>query len=194
MLAQNILPPPSGRWTLADVAERFPNNDGNRYEIINGQLYITYVSDRDHQEVIDGIVSALGSWNGRTGAGQLCSEVGIIFADDDVITPDLVWVRADRCEQVLGNDGKLYEAPDLVVEVWSQPHEELPWAPESRLVLYDRRGVQEYWVVRCDARQIEVYLRIHGMLQRICTYNTSLTLNSPLLTGFTFPVSSIFAA
>ena len=44
---------------------------------------------------------------------------GLIFADDDDVAPDVVWISRERLAGTLDQTGHLHTAPELVVEVLS---------------------------------------------------------------------------
>src|SRR5436305_364063 len=94
-------------------------DDGNRYEIIDGVLHVTTTPHSGHQDTTALTTSALVVWNNRTGAGRVLIAPGVIFAPDQAVAPDIVWVSMERHREVVGADGKLHAAPDLAVEILS---------------------------------------------------------------------------
>ena len=107
--------------------------------------------------------------------------------------PHLVWVRRDRLATVLDDDGKLYAAPDLIVEVLSPGTTNERRDREAKLKLYSSCGVQEYWIVSWQQRQIEVYRREQVTLRLVATLYEQDELASPLLSGFSCRVEQLFA-
>ena len=55
-------------WSVTDL-ELFPE-DGKRYEIINGELFVTRAPHWKHQEVSGNVYAALQSWSRKTGLGR----------------------------------------------------------------------------------------------------------------------------
>jgi Uma2 family endonuclease len=180
------------RFTSADL-EAFPDNDGKRYEIIDGELYVSKQPSWEHQIICAGILVPLDLWNRETGAGIVNLAPGVIFADDDDVAPDLVWVSAERLPVLLGTDRHLHAAPDLVVEVLSPGSANERRDRDVKLRLYSRRGVREYWIVDWQRRQIEVYRRADATLHLVTTLLDSDRLESPLLPGFSYPLTELFA-
>ena len=78
------------RFSSADL-DAFPE-DGKRYEIVDGELYVSKQPHWYHQRVSLVLGSALHLWSKQTGNGQAAIAPGVIFADDDDVAPDLVWV------------------------------------------------------------------------------------------------------
>src|SRR4030095_3631748 len=105
------------RWTSTDL-ERLPD-DGKRYEIIDGELYVSKQPSWHHQYTCVLILVEIEKWNALTGAGRINIAPGLIFAEDDDVAPDLVWLSNERLAETLADDGKLHAAPELVIEVVS---------------------------------------------------------------------------
>ncbi|HEY7066847.1 MAG TPA: Uma2 family endonuclease [Chloroflexota bacterium] len=179
------------RWTSADL-EAFPDDETKRYEIIDGELYVAKQPHWYHQLVCMDVAFPLERWSRDTGAGVVNAAPGVIFAEDDNVAPDLVWVSAERLPVVLAPDGKLHAAPDLVVEVLSPGAVNELRDREAKLKLYSRRGVREYWLVDWQRREVAVYRRADAALQLIATLLEGDTLYSPLLPGFSLPIGEIF--
>jgi Uma2 family endonuclease len=140
-------------WTYDEFA-RLPD-DGNRYEVIAGELYVTPAPGKVHQ-----IVSARFNWHLRGFATEqiklgevLYAPVDVLFAEGDYLQPDIVFLRADH-EHYWTKRG-IEGPPDLVVEVISPST-----ARQDRLLKrerYVRFGVPEYWIIDPKLRRVEVY-------------------------------------
>jgi len=178
------------RWTSADL-ERLPEN-GKRYEIVDGELLVSKAPHYHHQFTCGKLFELLNSWSAQTRLGQPNIGAGIVFADDDDVIPDVVWTSRERLSQILGGDGHFHHAPELVVEVLSFGGANEQRDRETKLKLYSRRGVEEYWIVNWLIREIEIYRRKRGRLKQIATLHATDTLTSPLLPGFKCEVSAIF--
>jgi Uma2 family endonuclease len=178
------------RWTSADL-EVLPD-DGKRYEIIDGELYMSRQPHWHHQRACGKIFAALEAWSVHTGAGEANLAPGVIFAEDDDVAPDVVWISQARRATALGADGHLHAAPELVVEILSPGTANERRDREAKLKLYSRRGVLEYWIVDWRARQVEMYRREALALRLVATLYSADTLTSPLLPGFACPVTTLF--
>lgn len=104
------------RWTTADL-ELFSGDRNNRYEIIDGELFVTRAPHWKHQAVCINIGTVLKIWSDESGLGEPATTPGIIFSDADNVIPDVVWASYQRLEQMLDDAGHLTAAPELVVEV-----------------------------------------------------------------------------
>lgn len=178
------------RWTSTDL-DRLPD-DGKRYEIIAGELYVSKQPSWHHQYTCIRIIVEIEKWNARIGAGRINIAPGLIFAEDDDVAPDLVWLSNERLAETLADDGKLHAAPELVIEVLSPGRANLKRDREAKLGLYSRRGVSEYWIVDLLKREIEIYRRHAIELQLVATLQGEDTVQTPLLPGFACLVNNLF--
>jgi Uma2 family endonuclease len=179
------------RWTSADL-EVMPD-DGKRYEIIDGELYVSKQPDWYHQATCGRFFAALDRWNSRAGSGSVSLAPGVLFAEDDDVAPDVVWASAERVRQGLDARGHLHLAPELVVEVLSPGTANERRDREAKLKLYSRRGVDEYWIANWRTRTVEVYRRGGEELELVATLHESDVLESPRLPGFSVVLAEIFA-
>ncbi len=179
------------RWTIADL-ESLPDEPGTRYEIINGELFVTRQPHFGHQECGGKCVTALNNWNAQVGLGRVAGAPGVIFGESDAVAPDIVWISHERLASLLDNAGHLQGAPELVVEILSPGARNQRRDLELKLRLYSERGVEEYWILDWRAQTVAVYRRQGRQLQLVATLHTADTLTSPLLPGFSVPVGFLF--
>jgi Uma2 family endonuclease len=181
----------STRWTTAEL-ELLPDN-GNRYEIIDGELFVTRAPHWKHQKVITRLIQSLAIWSSQSKLGEVVTTPGLIFTDDDNVIPDLVWISTDRLARVLDESGHLLAAPELIVEVLSAGTDNERRDREVKRKLYAIRGVQEYWIVDWRRQQIEIFRRDKDGLPLVATLLSSDSLSSPLLPDFAQFVAEVFS-
>lgn len=185
--------PTAFRFTSNDL-DAMPRIDGVRYEIVDGELYVSTAPHWDHQNAADELQFALRAWNKSSRAGATVTAPGLVFADDQDVIPDVVWISNDRLAQAMDGAGHLTVAPELVIEVLSPGPSNERRDREVKLSLYARRGVDEYWIVDWRARQVEVYRRMGSDLRLVETLTGGDVLASPLLPGFSCPISALWTA
>lgn len=178
------------RWTSADL-NSLPD-DGNRYEIISGELYASRPNVLKHQAACGEILVALEKWNDQTGIGDAVFAPGLIFSEYDDVVPDVVWISRKRLAGGLDENGHLRVAPELIAEVLSPGEEHERRDRVVKLDLYSRRGVLEYWILNWQACAVEVYRRDQAELRLVATLFESDVLDTPLLPGFNCLVASLF--
>lgn len=179
------------RWTVDDL-EAFPD-DHLRREIVDGELFVSRAPHPDHQLCILRITTPLDLWNRQTGRGRLRPGIGIVFSATDAVIPDLLWASHERWARIVGPDGRLIGAPELIVEVLSPGAENARRDREAKLKQYSAFGVDEYWVVDRHMQTVEIYRRQEARLHRVATLRAGDTLTSPLLPEFALPVAESFA-
>lgn len=178
------------RWTSQDL-ETMPD-DGKRYEVVDGELYVSKQPHWNHQHLCLRLGGLLDAWSLTTGAGEANGAPGLIFTEDDDVAPDIIWISYERLATALHEDGKLHAAPELAVEVLSPGSLNERRDREAKLKLYSRRGVMEYWIVSWQEKRIEVYRREDASLKLVKTLYEDDILNSPLLPGFSCKVGQLF--
>lgn len=178
------------QWTIADL-EQFPE-DGRRYEIMDGELFVTRAPHWKHQNVASNIVSALIMWSRESGSGEAAINPGLVFSETDSVIPDVVWASHERLEQMLDQAGHLIAAPELVVEVLSPGEQNQRRDRELKLKLYSSYGVLEYWIADRQQQQLEVYRRDRGLLRLAATLYADDQLSSSLLPGFSSLIEQFF--
>ena len=177
-------------WTSADL-ELMPEN-GNRYEIINGELYVTRAPHNKHQKTCGRFFTVLDIWSRATKLGEAEIGAGLIFGDNDDVIPDVIWMSKEKYADLVDDTGHFRGAPELVIEVLSAGTDNERRDREVKLKLYSSRGVLEYWIADWRAKQIQVYRRENGVLKLTMTLFATDTLTSPLLPEFSCLISQIF--
>ena len=79
------------RWTSADL-DVLPD-DGKRYEIIDGEIYVSRQPGYHHQYACSQLNIALGVWSNQTNVGVTLQAPGVIFADDDDVAGFARWMQ-----------------------------------------------------------------------------------------------------
>ena len=166
-------------------------DDNNRYELIEGELFVSRAPGIPHQRVVQNLQIALAQYLELSPIGVLVPGAGAIFSDYDAVIPDLAYVSNERWDQVVTGE-KFTGAIDLIVEVLSPGAENRRRDLSVKRQLYGKYGVKEYWVVDPANRAIEVYRLLEQRLERIAALMDNDELTSPVLPGFHLKVEAIF--
>ena len=84
------------RWTIRDL-DAMPDDGGwKRYEIIDGELFVTRAPHLRHQGAGGNLHFELEAWSRQTQLGKPFQTPGVIFTPTDAVTPDVVWVSRER--------------------------------------------------------------------------------------------------
>ena len=91
-------------------------DDGKRYEVIDGQLYVTPPPVTEHQGASSVLFGYIGLYVRERQLGKVYSApVGVVLDDENGVQPDLVYISRERLH-ILSRRG-IEGAPDLVVEI-----------------------------------------------------------------------------
>lgn len=178
------------KYTYADYLS-FPD-DGNRYEIIGGDLFVSPTPVTKHQSVVAELLFVLIGYAKKHDAGVvLPAPTGVKLSNSDIVEPDILFVAKSR-KSIIDKRG-LNAAPDLVVEVLSPGTRKVD--EERKRKLYDSFGVAEYWMADPDADSISVLRREGGKLVSVetLTAKNNDVLQSPLFPSLKILVAEIFA-
>ncbi|NET56292.1 MAG: Uma2 family endonuclease [Symploca sp. SIO2E6] len=180
------------QWTIRDL-DAMPDDGGwKRYEIIEGELFVTRAPHIRHQGAGGNIHVELELWSRQTKLGKLFQTPGVIFTPTDAVIPDVIWISNQRLANGIDEAGHLTVAPELIVEVLSPGELNEQRDKEVKLKLYSLQGVQEYWIVSWQLKTCLIYRRANTQLQLVRTLLIGDTLTSPLLPGFSIPVAQVF--
>ena len=164
-------------------------DDGLRHEIIDGEHYVNPAPNVRHQRISRRIFKALVNFVDDNDRGEVFySPIDVVFSENNVVQPDLLFVRKENAGELLGAYVKI--APDLVVEVLSisnRRHDKV-----RKLKLYDTFNVAEYWIADPEEDTVEIYRRQNGALTRVETVDIDGTIETPLLPGFSLAAHSVF--
>ena len=180
------------KWTTRDL-DAMPDDGGwKRYEIIDGELFVTLPPHICHQSASGKIQIELELWSRETPLGKAIQTPGVIFSPSDAVIPDLVWISKDRLAVGVDDAGHLTVAPEIMVEILSAGETNEQRDKEVKLKLYSLYGVQEYWIVNWRLKTLDVYRRHNAQLQRVNTLLDGDILSSPLLPDLTVAIADIF--
>ena len=178
------------RLTNADL-EAMPE-DGNRYEVIDGGLFVSGPPSFSHQTILVNIGVAFTDYLRAHPIGRIAPGVGLIFDDYNGVIPDLVFATHERMRKTLMS-GRFYAAPEIVIEILSPGASNARRDRHVKLSLYAARGVGEYWIVDPENRGVEIHRRDEaGDLVFIQSVRQSDELTCALLSGFGIRVDTLF--
>lgn len=180
--------PEQGQWTYEDWA-RLPD-DGTRYEVIDGVLYMAPPPSTAHQSTSNRLSNAMTNHADNHRLGHVfTAPIGVRLPDHPVpVQPDILFIRAER-EGIIG--GQYVEGtPDLVVEILSPSN----WSydREEKFRLYEEAGVPEYWIVDPRIKSVEVFVLEAGEYVLLGKWGAGGTATSRVVAGFEIPVTAIF--
>ena len=189
--AQTVQLPVQGQWTYDDYA-RLPD-DGKRYEVIRGELYMSAAPRPLHQRVITRLAFFLEGYLEESNLGTaFAAPIDVLLPEKlgDPVQPDIVVIRRESLPVV--GELNIQGAPDLVMEVLSPSN---PSHDRSlKHELYAEAGVPEYWIIDPLERTVEIHVLRAGSYILLERFGEDETARSELLEGFAVTVSAITPA
>ncbi len=170
---------------------RLPD-DGNRYEVIDGVLYMTTAPSNFHQWITRQIFLALfQQLDSRNLGVTLWSPIGLFMPGGDPVQPDLLFIPTAALDIL--RDRHIYGVPALLVEILSPSNAAQDLEIKRRA--YARAGVPEYWIAHPAERGVRVYSapdEARGEYEQLAQFLAGDELVSPTL-AFRAPVAAFFA-
>jgi Uma2 family endonuclease len=165
--------------------------DGNRYEIIEGELFVSRAPSLIHQVIVKNLIAYIQRHLDHNPTGFVVPGPGVIFSDFSGVIPDIVFITNERRGEIATGE-RITGAPDLVIEIVSPGPENEKRDRIAKRQLYGKYGVKEYWVVDPYKRIIEVYYLEGRTLKLHATHAEQDEIVSCVLPRFTCIVESIF--
>lgn len=188
-LPERELPwPQQGEWTYEDYL-RLPD-DGRRYEIIEGVLYVSPAPKYLHQRIVQFLLCRLGDLVEENDSGEVIPAPFEVYLSgrNRPIQPDLIYIRTEHLPPY---DAVAFEGtPDLVVEILSPSS--LRRDRFIKFAAYEKAGVPEYWIVDPETRAVEVYAWRDGLYELHVHAVRDVPVTSTLFPDLALRVDEIF--
>lgn len=164
-------------------------DDGKRYEIIDGELFVGASPKRIHQEVSQRINLDLNDATGRGLLGRVYfAPVDVRLSPHDIVQPDILFIRRDRLH--IYQDGGIVEGPpDIVVEILSPGSHTRDLVKKARL--YEWAGIPEYWQADPFGRTLRILVLRSGRYAAIEPVDGAV--RSTVLPHLSVDVAALFA-
>ena len=143
---------PTSAWTLADF-DRLPE-DGNKYELVDGALFVTPAPSPAHEQLASVLHGLLGPYVRAQRLGHVYTPRAVVRTNGSEVEPDMM-VRPATA--TLPETWEQMPTPSLVVEILSRTTQRRD--QEQKRGFYLSIGVAEYWLVDRWSRSIRVVRR-----------------------------------
>ena len=181
----------SVKFTYEDFVN-FPD-DGKRHEIIDGEHYVTPSPNTKHQSTSRNLLVSIALHLRQHPTGEVfAAPFDVVFSDLDVVEPDLLYISRERLDVL--TKVHVRGAPDFLIEILSPGTRRTDEITKRKL--YERSGVQEYWVVDPELDIVKVYRRADGAFATPLELSAERgeALTTPLLPGWSAPLRELFAS
>jgi Uma2 family endonuclease len=175
-----------------DHLEAIPYDEWHRYELIEGELYVSCAPGIPHQLVLHHLQRKLGNYLEENPIGTLVPGPGGVFDRYNSVIPDLVFVRNERWAGIIAKD-RFNAAPDLVIEIVSPGPTNRSRDFHLKRKVYGKFGVPEYWIVDTWSRSVVIFrLAEDNILKEVINLKGNDILESSLFPGLSLNISTIF--
>jgi Uma2 family endonuclease len=186
--ADSVPGPPQGCWTYLDYAA-LPD-DGQRYEIVDGVLYMTPAPGTPHQHVSKWFVHYLTTHVELAGLGRVYhAPCDVELAPNVVVQPDIIVVLQANLNIITPT--RLIGVPDLVIEILSPGS--AGYDRRRKQDAYARAGLREYWLADPAARTVEVLRLEEGEYRSLGVFQGKALLPSTVIPNLPVMVEQFFA-
>lgn len=146
------LPQQNNQYTIDDI---YALPDGQRAELIDGQMYMMAPPTRRHQQILGALYRKIADYIDRKGGScevDIAPFAVFLNADDkNYVEPDISVICSPEKLTDKGCNG----APDWIIEIVSPGSRRTDYF--TKLFKYRTAGVREYWIVDPDKNRILVY-------------------------------------
>jgi Uma2 family endonuclease len=167
----------------------FPDKDGIRKEIIEGELFMSPAPAMKHQSISKKIFKILDDFITKNNLGEVWyAPCDVIFSNINIMQPDIFYISNENHEILTALNIK--GAPDLIIEIIS------PSTIENdriyKKLVYEKFGVKEYWIVDPQEEMIEVWALQDDRFQLFQKVGKDQKFRSNLLEALELDLSLIF--
>ncbi|HDL18575.1 MAG TPA: Uma2 family endonuclease [Bacteroidetes bacterium] len=164
-------------------------DDRNRYEILEGELIMGPAPITIHQRISRKIEIQLAYFVEKHNLGEIFdAPFDVIFGETNVIQPDLLFISNEN-KKIL-TEKNIQGAPDLIIEILSPATAYYDLIEKKEI--YEKFGVQEYWIVDPKRQWIEIYTLTDRKYQLFQRQEIKGKIHSKILAGFELSLENIF--
>lgn len=167
---------PTTKLTYHDYC--LPPDDGKRYEIIDGDLYMTPASLTRHQVLVGRLLQMFMNYLDQHPIGQvLTAPCDVVLSDVGVVQPDLLLVLNHGKARI--TERNIQGPPDLLVEILSPSTASRD--RDLKRKRYEYYGVCEYWLVDPAEKTIDILALTNATFVEVGKGTIHTTIASSLL-------------
>jgi Uma2 family endonuclease len=164
-------------------------DDGNIYEVIDGELYVTPPPVWGHQFSLGKLYIHVGGHVYDHGLGYVVTApTGVVLDEGTGVEPDLLYISRERAHII--SERGVEGAPDLVVEVLSPSTRNRDLG--IKMQRYAAAGILHYWIVAPRDRTLTTYRLVEGGYEATGIYGTGDILRPELFPGLEIRIEDLW--
>ena len=129
--------------------------EGTLAELINGTIYMSPAPTTEHQRIIRKLAFQISSFIENQNLGEVFFAPCDVYFDEkaNAVQPDIIFISSKK-NGIVQKSG-IHGVPDLLIEVLSSGNSEHDTVIKKEL--YQKFGVQEYWIVNPETKETMGY-------------------------------------
>lgn len=178
-------PSDTRHWTYEDY---YKLDDGQRYEVIEGELMMTPAPTFRHQDIQVRLGYLIFNHVLEKGLGKMVfSPVDVVLDKEMVFQPDIVFISNENMGII--KEAAVFGPPDIAVEILSPSsiHRDM----EIKKGIYEKYGIKEYWLVFPDEKVVEIFALKDGRYELASSSEEGGKVKSAVL-GMELDIADIF--
>ena len=165
-------------------------HDGNRYEVINGELVMVAAPYTIHQTVSGNLEYELRSFIKKHKLGKIFdAPTDVVLDKTNVVQPDILFIARDRLDII--TEKNISGAPDLVIEILSSSTAYYDLIEKKEI--YEQFGVKEYWIVDPKKQRVEIFQNDNRQFELMQRVELKGFAESIIIKGFKISLLTIFS-
>ena len=174
--------------------KKISEKSDNRYEYIDGRIYLLASPVVNHQRIIRILLIKLDSWFNNNDCEPFTSPFDVtLYSGEEkknninIVQPDILVI----CDQEnINEDDRYMGTPELVIEVLSKSNKNHDII--RKLELYRTTGIKEYWIINPFSEEIYLYSFEKENINEIITFKNQEILKSITFRGLKIDLHDIF--
>ncbi len=147
--------------TAVDVFKLLP--EGVYCQVINNVIYMSPSPTFQHQDIVFEITSQLRAYINKKKLGKsIGSPIDVFLNKKNAFQPDIIYISNENLS-LIGKDGKVHGAPDLIIEVLSPSNAEDDKGEKK--IVYETSGVKEYFIVDPLSKEVTSFYHFEGKFE-----------------------------
>ncbi len=172
----------------ADFIWESPDDD-NRYEVIDGDLYVTPPPRWGHQSAASNLFLILANHIKLHDLGWIVfAPTGVVLDEGTGVQPDILFIAREHADLI--SERGVEGPPDLVIEILSPSTQRTDRT--VKMAKYAAAGVPHYWLAGPTAQALEAYHLREESYESVGTFGTGATFEPELFPGLRITIDDIF--
>jgi Uma2 family endonuclease len=166
-------------------------DEDKKAEFINGQIVLHSPVKKKHSRISKMLTRLAGLYAEIKDLGEIMYEKALVALSRNDYEPDMVYYRKAQAEQQT-DDQMIFPAPSFIVEILSKSTANKDKGIKKKD--YALHGVEEYWIIDPNKKQVHQYLLIGNAQEYMPAYIFTMDdeIESAVITGFKIPVAALF--